>query len=160
MAEMEQPHALVFDVSSPDRIARARWCSPCFDATLCRLQKDFGVSPEWPGCDLIALDSRGEVVDRLIELKSSGVDAHIQEMTWNEWQVAAGEMRSRFFLYLVGNLRSDPKGSVPFVRTVRDPFGQLAFEVRVNWTVQRKVQLVVHLFRQAEHLDLTVVPTK
>jgi hypothetical protein len=68
------------------------------------LQKEFGVSPEWPGFDILSLDPRREEVpDRLIELKSSGVDARMQEMSWNEWKVAAGPLRSHFFLYLVGN---------------------------------------------------------
>ncbi len=157
-ADGEQPNALVFDVSSPALIEQARALSRRFDAVMRRLQQEFCISPEWPGFDILSLDPQGEkAIDRLIELKSSGVDARMQELSWNEWKVAAGPLRPLFFLYLVGNLRSDLKGSVPFVRTVQDPFGQLAAEVRSNRITQRKVQLAVRLFREADHLDLAVV---
>ncbi len=93
----------------------------------------------------------------MIELKSSGVDARTQEMSWNEWKVAASSvLRQHCFLYLVGNLRADLHGTRPFVRTVRDPLGQLAVEVRLNRDTQRKVHLAVRLFQEAEHLELTV----
>ena len=96
-------------------------------------------------------------IDRLIELKSSGVCSKVQEMSWNEWKSArANQLRQRFYLYLVGNLRSDLNGSKPFVRTIRDPFEQLLAEISLNKRVERKVQLAVNLFREAEHLDLTV----
>jgi len=63
----------VFDVSSPARIREA-WAG---------LQHVFehdlilhGVSTEWPGFDILALDSSG-ALDRMIELKSSGVAARV-----------------------------------------------------------------------------------
>jgi len=156
--ETKQPDALVFDLSSPRLIERARALSRPFDSAIVHLQKHFGVSPEWPGFDILSLDPRREdAVDRLIELKSSGVDANMQEMSWNEWKASSSPLRPRYFLYLVGNLRSDLKGAVPYVRTVQDPFGQLESETRVTRTVQRKVQLAVRMFKQAEHLDLTIV---
>ena len=159
-ADTEQPEALIFDVFSPVLIERARALSPRFDTVIRWLQQEFGISPEWPGFDIVSLDPhREKLLDRLIELKSSGVDARMQELSWNEWKVAKGSLRPHFFLYLVGNLRSDLKGNVPFLRTVQDPFGQLAAEVRLNRSTQRKVHLAVHLFREAEHLDLTVVRT-
>ena len=37
-----------------------------------------------------------------------------------------------------------------------DPFEQLMAEIQVNKRVDRKVQLAVSQFREAEHLDLTV----
>ncbi len=147
-------------MSSPVLIERARALSPRFDTVIRWLQQEFGISPEWPGFDIVSLNPhREKLLDRLIELKSSGVDARMQELSWNEWKVAKGSLRPHFFLYLVGNLRSDLKGNVPFLRTVQDPFGQLAAEVRLNRSTQRKVHLAVHLFREAEHLDLTVVRT-
>jgi len=153
-----QPEAIIFDVSSPTLIEKARALSPQFDAVMRRLQQEFAVSPEWPGFDILSLDPRREKpLDRLIELKSSGVDARMQELSWNEWNVATSGLRPHFFLYLVGNLRSDLKGSVPFVRTVHDPLGQLEADVRRDRGAPRKVHLAVHLFKEAEHLDLTVV---
>jgi len=78
-------------------------------------------------------------------------------MTWNEWKTAASSsLRGRFYLYLVGNLRSDLDDSTPFVRTIKNPFEQLIAEIQVNRAVSRKVQLAVHLFKEAEHLELSV----
>lgn len=153
-----QLHACVFDVSSPARIAMARASSQQFDRAFRRLIEVHGVPAEWPGFDVLTLSpSDRDAVDRLIELKSSGVCSRIQEMSWNEWKSArSNQLRHRFYLYLVGNLRSDLNGSRPFVRTIRDPFEQLLAEVQVSNRVERRVQLAVHLFREAEHLDLTV----
>jgi hypothetical protein len=157
-ADTDQPEALVFDTSTPAAIDRARALSPRFDAMMRRLQKEFGLSLEWPGFDILSLDPRLEgVPDRLVELKSSGVDARMQEMSWNEWKTGVGPLRPHFFLYLVGNLRSDLRGSVPFLRAVQDPFRQLASEAHVGRGAARKVHLAVHSFREAEHLDLSVV---
>jgi hypothetical protein len=157
-ADADRPEALVFDTSTPSAVGRARSLSPGFDAMMRRLNTEFGISLEWPGFDILSMDPRLEMVpDRLIELKSSGVDARMQEMSWNEWKTGAGPLRRHFFLYLVGNLRSDLKGSVPFLRAVQDPFGQLTSEVRVDRSTARKVHLAVHSFREAEHLDLSVV---
>src|SRR5205823_1727677 len=144
--------ALVFDISSPGKIVRARMASPDFNSAMNRLHREFGVSLEWPGFDVLTLDSRlPDVLDRLIELKSSGVTSRMQEMTWNEWKTAASSaLRGRFYLYLVGNLRSDLNGSTPFVRTIRNPFEQLIADVQINRAVSRKVQLAVHLFKEAE----------
>jgi len=79
-------------------------------------------------------------------------------MSWNEWKVAGvTPLREHFFLYLVGNLRADLKGAMPFVRTVRDPVGQMVAEAQVERIGRRRMQLAVHHFDEAEHLDLTVV---
>jgi hypothetical protein len=153
-----QTNALVFDVSKPDKIDLARRLSPSFDEVIKRLRDGFGISMEWPGFDVLSLDPRtSEVFNRLIELKSSGVASRVQEISWNEWKTAgSSKLRDFFYLYLVGNLRSDLHGCAPFVRTIWNPFEQLVANVQVNRAVERKIQLAVHLFRQAEHLDLTV----
>jgi hypothetical protein len=153
-----QPNALVFDISTPDKIAQARAASVEFDSAMNKLHSEFSISLEWPGFDVLTLDPRlPDLLDRLIELKSSGVASRIQEMTWNEWKTAASStLRGRFYLYLVGNLRSDLDGSTPYIRTIKNPFEQLIAEIQVNRAVSRKVQLAVHLFKEAEHLDLSV----
>jgi hypothetical protein len=155
-----QPGAVVFDTSQPDRIARARGASVEFNLAMNRLYSEFGISPDWPGFDILTLDPRTpESLDRLIELKSSGIASRIQEMTWNEWKTAASSaLRTRFYLYLVGNLRSDLGNSTPYIRTIENPFEQLVADVQVNRAVSRKVQLAVHLFKEAEHLSLSVRP--
>ncbi|WP_420618086.1 hypothetical protein [Candidatus Poriferisocius sp.] len=55
--------------------------------------EDRGVSRTHPGFDLLSI--RGGEIDRLIELKSSGVDAKVQAMSWNEWKSASD--RTPFF---------------------------------------------------------------
>lgn len=153
-----QPEALIFDVSTPDKIASARKFSTLFDASIRHICDNFSVSTEWPGFDVLTLDSRlAHHLDRLIELKSSGVASRVQEMSWNEWKSAGSSvLREHFYLYLVGNLRSDLEGSAPFVRTIRNPFEQLIAEVRIGHSMSRKVQLSVNLFKEAEHLNLSV----
>jgi hypothetical protein len=89
----------------------------------------------------------------------NGVESRVQDMSWNEWKTAsASALRSRFYLYLVGNLRSDLEGARPFVRTIRNPFEQLTANVQVNNAVSRKVQLAVYLFKEAEQQYLSVIP--
>lgn len=152
-----QPGAFVFDVSSPQKIAYARARSERFNAVMERLCR-YGISTEWPGFDLLTIHP-GEpfVHERLIELKSSGVTARVQEMSWNEWKTAtSSSLRENFYLYLVGNLRSDLRDAAPFVRTIRNPFEHLLTEVRSGTVSTRKVQLAVHGFKEAEHLDLAV----
>lgn len=107
----------------------------------------------YPGFDILTI-AKGKP-DRLIELKSSGVDARVQAMSWNEWKTArASGMRSLFWLYLVGNLRSDLAHAVPFVRAIRDPFGTLVADEVDEHQLRRAVQLRVREFSEAEHLDL------
>jgi hypothetical protein len=154
-------HALVFDVSKPDSVEIARSKSPRFFAAMTWLHQNFGIVPDWPGFDILTLDPREpNHVSRMIELKSSGVASRVQEMTWNEWKTAKSSiLRERFYLYLVGNLRSDLAAAQPYIRTIRNPFEQIASDVQVSRITQRKVQLTVTEFREAEHLDLTVQRT-
>lgn len=151
-----QPDAVVFDVSSPVQIAGARAGSVLFDSMMARLHREFDIPLDWPGFDVLTIDPRAAVLpDRLIELKSSGIASRLQEMTWNEWKTATSStLRTRFYLYLVGNLRSDLEGGVPYVRTIRNPFEQLVANVQVSSSTSRKVQLAVHLFKEAEYLEL------
>ena len=135
----------------------ARSQSNLFNAAIIWLQQ-FGVVPDWPGFDILTLDARlPQAVDRMIELKSSGVTSRVQEMPWNEWKTAkSSTLRDRFYPYLVGNLRSDLRAAQPYIRTIRNPFEQMVADVHVTWATQKKVQLAVHEFREAEHLDLTL----
>ena len=153
-----QPGALVFDVSTPEKVARARSLSTLFKAAMNKLSVEFKVSLDWPGFDVLTLDPNlAEYCDRLIELKSSGVASRVQDMTWNEWKTATSSaLRGRFYLYLVGNLRSDLDGDGPYIRTIKNPFEQLIADVHVNRNLSRKVQLSVHDFKEAEHLKLTI----
>ena len=119
--------------------------------------RQLGVAADVPGFDILTLDStQSDDLGRLIELKSSGVSARTQTMTWNEWKTAGiATLRARYFLYLVGNLRAD-LDATPFIRAIRDPFGELVANERKDRTVKRSVQLDVLAFEQAEYQELTV----
>lgn len=146
---------LIVEVHTPAAIARAEELSDAVKKVMGHLEAS-GVSRVHPGFDLLAI-REGEI-DRLIELKSSGVDARVQAMSWNEWKSASrSDLRSRFWLYLAGNLRADLDHASPYVRAINDPFGSLAGETVEDRQVRRAVQLRVREFTTAEHLDLTVV---
>lgn len=145
--------ALVIDVSTPAAIRRAE-DHPVAKQVLLELERD-GVSRNYPGFDLLTIaDGRP---DRLIELKSSTVDARVQAMSWNEWKSARNSrVRERFWLYLVGNLRADLHHATPYVRAIHDPFGTLVGEEVHQEQIRRAVQLRVREFKTAEHLDLSL----
>ena len=94
---------LVFDVSGPKAVRAAVESSPDARAVFERLWS-LGVDRDWPGFDILTLDPVDHGLGRMIELKSSGVHAVTQSMTWNEWKSArASDLRASFWLYLVGN---------------------------------------------------------
>jgi hypothetical protein len=147
---------LVVDVHSPATIRAAVESSRVVADVVAALQV-LGISNLFPGFDILTI--AGGSPERLIELKSSGVDAQIQAMSWNEWKTAkASSLRSSFWLYLVGNLRADLPHALPFVRAIHDPFGTLVANEVSDHQVRRAVQLRVREFIHAEHLDLGVVP--
>ncbi len=146
---------LVVEVHTPAAIARAEELSDAVKKVMSHLEAS-GVSRVHPGFDLLAI--RDGEIDRLIELKSSGVDARVQAMSWNEWKSAShSDLRPMFWLYLAGNLRADLANSPPYLRAIWDPFGSLVGETVEDRQVRRAVQLRVREFTTAEHLDLTVV---
>jgi hypothetical protein len=146
--------SLVVEVHTPAAIARAEELSDIVKGAMEQLEVR-GVSRLYPGFDLLSIAHGG--IDRLIELKSSGVDARVQAMSWNEWKSAShSDLRDRFWLYLAGNLRADLEHASPYLRAIRDPFGSLSGETFEDHQVRRAVQLRVREFKTAEHLDLTV----
>ena len=149
---------LVVDVHSPATIRAAVETSSAVANVMTGLAS-FGISGLYPGFDILTVvDGRP---DRLIELKSSGVDARVQVMSWNEWKTAkASKLRSSFWLYLVGNLRADLPHALPYVRAIHDPFGTLVANEVSDHQVRRAVQLRVREFKHAEHLDLGVAREK
>jgi hypothetical protein len=145
---------LIVDVHTPTAIAHAEKLSHVVK----KVMKDFedsGVSRTYPGFDLLSI--RDGEIDRLIELKSSGVDARVQDMSWNEWKSAShSDFRAKFWLYIAGNLRADLDDATPYLRAINDPFGSLASRTVEDRQLRRAVQLRVREFTTAEHLDLTV----
>lgn len=159
-AQEMQQSALVFDVSTLEALDDARERSASFREAFAHLERE-GVSLQAPGFDILTMNpQRPNGIDRIIELKSSGVAARLQEMSWNEWKSAQNSsLRRHYYLYLVGNLRSDLGDAVPFIRTVRDPFEAIWAEEVDHESRSRKIQLHVSRFTAAEHLDLVVVHT-
>ena len=145
--------AFVVDVSTPAKIQSACEQSPVVAAAIETLGER-GISPIHPGFDVLTI--RNGHVDRLIELKSSGVDAQVQAMTWNEWMTANGPLRDRFYLYLVGNLRSDLHSALPYVRAIHDPVGTLSSSSNEENILKRTIQLRVREFPAADELKLGV----
>lgn len=152
----EHAGALVVDVHSPAAIRSAEEANAAV-ATVMHDLEAVGVSRLYPGFDILTIVDGKR--DRLIELKSSGVDARVQVMSWNEWKTArASDSREAFWLYLVGNLRADLPHAQPYVRAIRDPFGTLVADEISEQHLRRAVQLRVRGFELAEHLDLGVAP--
>ena len=150
-------NSLVVEAHTPAAILRAEELSKPVKLVMDTLEQA-GISRTYPGFDILSI--RDGEIDRLIELKSSGIDARVQSMSWNEWKSAANStIRAYFWLYLVGNLRADLTHNVPYVRAIKDPFGSLIGETVEEKQTRRSVQLKVREFKSAEHLDLAVRET-
>jgi hypothetical protein len=159
-------NALVFDVSTPEAIDMARQSCPTFFTALRSLVDQYGLSAEYPGFDILSLNTLGPTpdpflsIDRLIELKSSGVQARVQEMTWNEWKTAENDvLATKYWLYLIGNLRSDLNNSQPFLQMVHDPFARIRAVAVTEHSLKRKIQIHTGQFEEAEIVELTVKGT-
>jgi hypothetical protein len=149
---------LIVDVHSPGTIRAAVETSRVIADVMTNLEA-LGISQLYPGFDILTIVAGRP--ERLIELKSSGVDAQVQVMSWNEWKTArASKLRSNFWLYLVGNLRADLPCALPYVRAIHDPFGTLVANEFSDHQVRRAVQLRVREFKHAEHLELGVTREK
>jgi hypothetical protein len=146
---------LIFNVATLGAVDNAAKASARFKEAMERL-RELGVSPAFPGFDVFTLDPQDENgIGRLIELKSSGVNARTQSMSWNEWKTAMhGKLCKLFYLYLVGNLRADIPSAIPFIRTIHDPFMSLGSEESETTQVRRSIQLNILEFEAAEHLNL------
>ena len=151
-------NARIVDVSTPARVAEARCCVPLVESVFRAIEqhKALDIDPAWPGFDILSLVQIDEgadpllAIDRMIELKSSGVRARVQGMTWNEWKTAReGVLSDRFWLYLVGNLRSDLHQAEPFIQTIRDPFASLRSRIVDRRDSKRVVQIDTSSFKHA-----------
>lgn len=148
----------VLAVDTPAHIEAAIKRSSVVAEVVDWLQKR-GVSRLHPGFDVLTIEDGAAA--RLIELKSSGVDARVQEMSWNEWKSAgASGVREHFWLYLVGNLRADLPDARPFIRMIEDPFKKLRGEELAHDQRRRVMQLRVREFEAAEQLELGVATSE
>lgn len=144
---------LITDVSSPEMIAAATVQSAIVKSAFENLACD-GASGLYPGFDILTIKD-GDI-DRMIEPKSSTQDPQVQAMSWNEWKIAGGRLRGKFWLYLVGKPTCRPQNAAPFIRAVRDPFGTLAASEQEDTIRQHTVRLRVREFAAADQLTLKV----
>ena len=112
---------LIVDVSSPEMIAAATAQSAVVKSAFEYLARG-GVSALYPGFDLLTIKD-GEI-DRMIELKSSGVDAQVQAMSWNEWKTAGGWLRGRVLALPRGKPTRRPAERVALHPGCRDIFSE------------------------------------
>lgn len=140
-----EPEAYVFPIHNPRRVREARQdivASRCLNELERR-----GVPLPYPGFDLLTIRPDTGGIDRLIELKSSGLAVRKVEVTWNEWKTARNqEVREHYYLYVVGGLRSETSAR-PFLREIRNPFEVLRKrEEKEREQKQRQVQLDLRYF--------------
>ncbi|SFL31769.1 protein of unknown function [Halogranum rubrum] len=147
---------MVWDVSTPETYAAARR-SPFVRTAIQRFVTSAGLSPiedpfdtDWPGFDVLTLatNSRGEpIVDRCIELKTSGLNTRKPSLSWNEWKAAKGELADRYYLYVVRNIRKGKSGDATLLEIPR-PFQTLVDHQRERRA--REVQLDLRSFNLDE----------
>lgn len=148
----ETPENYVFDVHREDLIEDAR-NDPVAGSVLERLEEEVGLPMPFPGFDILTVDPETGEEDRLIELKSSGVNRKKPTVTWNEWKTAStSAVRKSYYLYIVGNLRKDIT-SEPYLREIEDPFGRLNTETKE--TVKKEIQINVTSFKEGEYIKET-----
>lgn len=101
----------------------------------------------YPGFDILTVDPETHDIDRLIELKSSGLAIRKVGITWNEWKTARHEsLRDHFYLYVVGGLRRETRAR-PFLREIRNPFEVLRHRKQTERTQKRsQIQLDLRYF--------------
>jgi hypothetical protein len=122
----------VFDVSTPEKVDELCEKYDLVDQVFSDLNET-GIRREYPGFDILTIHPEEKKPDRLIELKSSGLNKRKASVTLNEWKTA-GEtnLKSRFYLYVIANLRSDKSG-MPWIRIIENP---------VETTLSREVEEV------------------
>jgi hypothetical protein len=162
------PKEFVIDVSTPESIQEMYVNNNNFKKVfdyLTDIQGEYKLSNEYPGFDILVLNPKfdftktidEQAIDRLIELKSSGVNAKKQAMTWNEWKSARDSgLKNRYYLYLVGNLRSDIPNNEPFIRIINNPFETLLNQMIKQQSVQTKFEIYTQYFKTAEEIKLGV----
>ena len=143
--DCSEPAEYIFNIHNPERVREARE-SPIAGPCLEQLQ-ECGVGLPYPGFDLLTVCPETDRIDRLIELKSSGLAIRKVAVTWNEWKTARNqEIRQHYYLYVVGGLRAASSGE-PFLREIQNPFEILQKREHTERAhTQRKIQLDLRYF--------------
>ncbi|KTG11415.1 hypothetical protein AUR64_03940 [Haloprofundus marisrubri] len=147
----ENPAAKVIDVHTPQTYKEARDSSPILNAAIQNFGDQNGLEEnplktDWPGFDVLTLktDEAGQsVIDRCIELKTSGVNTQKPSLSWNEWKAAGGPLSEHYYLYVARNIRSGNSGDAKLLE-IPQPFHRLRNRTREKR--ERNVQVDLRSF--------------
>jgi len=146
------PGSKVFDVHTPEEYQQHRENSELLEDAIHRFAEQRGLSAaenpldrDWPGFDVLTIrtDDDGPVIDRCIELKTSGRNTRKPSLSWNEWKAAGGPLSEYYYLYVARNIRLGHSGDAELLE-IPQPFDRL--RNRQRETRERNVQVDLRSF--------------
>jgi len=146
------PESKVFDVHTPEEYQSHRENSPLLEDAIHRFAAQRALSAaenpldrDWPGFDVLTIrtDDDGPVIDRCIELKTSGQNTRKPSLSWNEWKAAGGPLSEHYYLYVARNIRLGNSGDAELLE-IPQPFDRL--RNRQRETRERNVQVDLRSF--------------
>lgn len=147
------PDEQVFDVHTPEIYNQMREEHPSLDNAIERFGDERGLSRRenplnrgFPGFDVLTIrkDADGRaIIDRCIELKTSGVNTRKPSLSWNEWKAAGGPLSEFYYLYVARNIRTGNSGDAELLEIPR-PFERLRNRTREKR--ERNVQVDLRSF--------------
>jgi len=152
-ADEPNPESKVFDVHTPEEYLKHREHSELLESAIHRFADQRGLSAtenpldrDWPGFDVLTIrtDDNGDaVIDRCIELKTSGLNTRKPSLSWNEWKAAGGPLSEHYYLYVARNIRLGNSGDAELLE-IPQPFDRL--RNRQRETRERNVQVDLRSF--------------
>ena len=146
------PETKVWDVSTPETYGDAKR-DPHVMSAIDNFLEEAGLSEDenpfdtdWPGFDVLAITTTEDgdpVIDRCIELKTSGLKTRKPSLSWNEWKAAGSALTDRYYLYVARNIRVGKSGDATLLEIPR-PFQTLTKHRRERR--EREVQLDLRSF--------------
>lgn len=147
------PETKVFDVHTPEEYGKQRENSDLLERAIQRFAERRGLSAaenpldrDWPGFDVLTIrtdDDGNPVIDRCIELKTSGQNTRKPSLSWNEWKAAGGPLSEHYYLYVARNIRLGNSGDAELLE-IPQPFDRL--RNRRRETRERNVQVDLRSF--------------
>ena len=152
-ADEPNPESKVFDVHTPEEYLKHREHSELLESAIHRFADQRGLSAaenpldrDWPGFDVLTIrtDENGDaVIDRCIELKTSGLNTRKPSLSWNEWKAAGGPLSEHYYLYVARNIRLGNSADAELLE-IPQPFDRL--RNRQRETRERNVQVDLRSF--------------
>jgi len=146
------PESKVFDVHTPEKYEKYRENSELLEQAINRFAEQRNLTPAenpldrgWPGFDVLTIrtDNGGPVIDRCIELKTSGRNTRKPSLSWNEWKAAGSSLSEHYHLYVARNIRLGNSGDAELLE-IPQPFDRL--RNRQRETRERNVQVDLRSF--------------